>query len=83
MERLILQFPGIPRKHLEAYDQYIVDNEYHNKKVKALYRDWKKEKQQMKSFAEEQILNQIEYLIKETENELAKLKTVNILKSVL
>ena len=76
MERLAIQFPKMPRKQLEAHDQYIVDTEYYNKKTKALYRDWEKEKIQMKEFAEEQILNQIEYLIKETENELAKIKTV-------
>jgi hypothetical protein len=73
----MIQFPGMPRKQIEIFDQYIVDNEYYNKKVKAIYRDWQKEKIQTKTFAEEQILNQIEYLIQDTEKELARMKTVH------
>jgi hypothetical protein len=76
MERLTLQFPGLGRKELEAFDKYITDNEYYRKKSKALYREWLREKTQMKQFAEEQMLNQIETITQELEKEIARLKTV-------
>jgi len=76
MERLSMQFPGVSRKELEAFDKYVMNNEYYRKKTKALFREWHREKLQMKQFAEEQILNQVEQITQEIQKEIARLKTV-------
>ena len=79
----MIEFPLFPRKDIDNYDRKIMNEEYQRKKVKALQREWLREKVMMKELAEDQILQEIEYNLMETEKMLSKLKTVGNLRDLL
>ncbi|KRX11209.1 hypothetical protein PPERSA_07734 [Pseudocohnilembus persalinus] len=57
IERLELHFPDLSKKNINIIDQFIEDNEYQNQKLNALYRNFEKERKELKEKVEEQIMN--------------------------
>ena len=64
---------------LEEFDNYVNAKEYERKKRKAIYRDWMRERLQLKEKAEEQIFNQIKIRVDNAIRERNKMETVKIM----
>ena len=74
MERLQLEFPKLSRKALEDADAFASRQEFRRKRVKALYRDFLREKSELERKAEEQIIHLVNVRIENNKKTFSKLQ---------
>ncbi|CAI2363332.1 unnamed protein product [Moneuplotes crassus] len=67
-ERIEIEFPNYPREKLEMLDAYIEHKRWLKVQNKALYRDWEREKMELK----QRTIKSIEEEIAETEEKIAR-----------
>ena len=68
MERIEIEFPSFPRDKIEMLDAFIEHKRWLKVQRKALFRDWEREKLELK----QRTIKSIEEEIKETEERISK-----------
>eukprot|EP01016_Furgasonia_blochmanni_P022690 TRINITY_DN2466_c0_g2_i1.p1 TRINITY_DN2466_c0_g2~~TRINITY_DN2466_c0_g2_i1.p1 ORF type:complete len:347 (+),score=97.60 TRINITY_DN2466_c0_g2_i1:467-1507(+) len=72
MDRLKIEFPELTRKQIDDYDRIVMSREATRKRRKALYRDWNREKLDLKGKLQSQVKQQIAQSLAATQKEMER-----------
>ena len=76
-DRLKIEFPELTRKQIDEYDRVVLSKEQARKRRKALYRDWNREKIDLKNKLQSQVKSLIAQSLTATQKELERVQLVN------